>query len=93
LKSLVDYWRNKYDWRTQERRLNTFDQFKTTIDGVDVHFIHQRSKQPNALPLLMLNGWPSSIVESLPSSRPTTTNRKASFASFVLPSRTSEAAF
>ncbi|MGB9397152.1 MAG: epoxide hydrolase N-terminal domain-containing protein [Pseudolabrys sp.] len=63
LKSLVDYWRDKYDWRAQERRLNQFDQFKTTIDGVDIHFIHQRSKQPNARPMLLLNGWPSSIVE------------------------------
>jgi pimeloyl-ACP methyl ester carboxylesterase len=63
LKSLVEYWRDKYDWRAQERRLNQFDQFKTTIDGVDVHFVHQRSKAPNAVPLLLLNGWPSSIVE------------------------------
>ena len=63
LKSLVEYWRDKYDWRAQEKRLNTFDQFKTNIDGVDVHFIHQRSKNPNAIPLLLLNGWPSSIVE------------------------------
>ena len=63
LKSLVDYWRDKYDWRAQEKRLNAFDQFKTTIDGVDIHFIHQRSKNPNAMPLLLLNGWPSSIVE------------------------------
>jgi pimeloyl-ACP methyl ester carboxylesterase len=63
LKSLVEYWRDKYDWRAQEKRLNTFDQFKTNIDGVDIHFIHQRSKNPNAMPLLLLNGWPSSIVE------------------------------
>jgi len=63
LKALVSYWRDKYDWRAQERRLNEFDQFKTSIDGMDVHFIHQRSKQPNATPLLLLNGWPSSIVE------------------------------
>jgi pimeloyl-ACP methyl ester carboxylesterase len=63
LKSLVEYWRDKYDWRAQERRLNQFDQFMTTIDGVDIHFIHQRSKSPNALPLLLLNGWPSSMVE------------------------------
>jgi len=63
LKALVSYWRDKYDWRAQERRLNQFDQFKTSIEGVDVHFIHQRSKQPNATPLLLLNGWPSSIVE------------------------------
>jgi pimeloyl-ACP methyl ester carboxylesterase len=63
LKSLIEYWRDKYDWRAQERRLNAFDQYKTTIDGVDIHFIHQRSKNPNATPLLLLNGWPSSIIE------------------------------
>src|SRR3989475_915209 len=63
LKSLVEYWREKYDWRAQEKRLNAFDQFKTNIDGVDIHFIHQKSKNPNAMPLLLLNGWPSSIVE------------------------------
>jgi pimeloyl-ACP methyl ester carboxylesterase len=63
LKSLVDYWRDKYDWRAQEKRLNAFDQFTTNIDGVDIHFIHQKSKNPNAMPLLLLNGWPSSIVE------------------------------
>src|SRR5262249_58291448 len=59
LKSLVDYWRDKYDWRAQEKRLNAFDQFKTNIDGVDIHFIHQKSKNPNAMPPLLLNGWPS----------------------------------
>src|SRR5262245_9039508 len=53
LKGLVEYWRDKYDWRAQERRLNQFEQFKTTIDGVDIHFIHHRSKSPNALPLLL----------------------------------------
>jgi pimeloyl-ACP methyl ester carboxylesterase len=63
LKALVEYWRDKYNWRTEENRLNSFDQFKTTIDGVEIHFIHQRSKNPNAMPLLLLNGWPSSIVE------------------------------
>jgi pimeloyl-ACP methyl ester carboxylesterase len=63
LKSLIEYWRDKYDWRAQEKRLNMFDQFKTNIDGVDIHFIHQRSKNPNAMPLLLLNGWPSSIIE------------------------------
>src|SRR6266850_999399 len=63
LKSLVEYWRDKYEWRPQEKRLNAFDQYKTNIDGVDIHFIHQRSKNPNAMPLLLLNGWPSSIIE------------------------------
>jgi epoxide hydrolase len=63
LKSLVDYWRDKYDWRAQEKRLNQFDQFKTKIDGLEIYFIHQRSKNPAAMPLLLLNGWPSSIEE------------------------------
>ncbi len=63
LEGLVDYWRDKYDWRAQEKRLNQFDQFTTNIDGVDIHFIHRRSKNPDAMPLLLLNGWPSSMVE------------------------------
>jgi pimeloyl-ACP methyl ester carboxylesterase len=63
LRGLVAYWRDTYDWRAQERRLNQFSQFKTTIDGIDVHLVHQRSKNPGALPILLLNGWPSSIVE------------------------------
>ncbi len=63
LKELVAYWREKFNWREQERRLNQFDQFKTKIDGLDVHFIHRRSKQPNAMPLLMVHGWPSSFVQ------------------------------
>jgi len=63
LRSLVEYWRDKYDWRAQEKRLNAFAQFKTTIDGIDIHFIHQRSQNPSAMPLLLLNGWPSSIIE------------------------------
>jgi epoxide hydrolase len=63
LKSLVVYWRDTFNWRAQERRLNQLPQFKTRIDGLDIHFVHQRSKQPNALPLLLLNGWPSSIDE------------------------------
>lgn len=63
LKSLVEYWRDKYDWRAHEKRLNQFDQFRTNIDGLDIYFIHQRSRNPNAMPLLLLNGWPSSIEE------------------------------
>jgi pimeloyl-ACP methyl ester carboxylesterase len=63
LQSLVTYWRDRYDWRAQERRLNRFSQFKTNIGGLDIHFIHQKSDDRNALPLLLLNGWPSSPVE------------------------------
>jgi pimeloyl-ACP methyl ester carboxylesterase len=63
LRTLVAYWRDHFDWRAQEKRLNQFDQFKTTLDGVSIHFIHQRSKVPNARTILLLNGWPSSIAE------------------------------
>jgi len=63
LKELVAYWQQKFDWRAAERRLNQFDQFTTTIDGLDIHFIHQRSKNPNAMPIAITHGWPGSIVE------------------------------
>ncbi|HEY7172394.1 MAG TPA: epoxide hydrolase [Vicinamibacterales bacterium] len=63
LKQLVAYWRDKYDWRAAERRLNQFEQFKTTIDGLNVHFIWRKSKERNALPLLVTHGWPGSVVE------------------------------
>ena len=49
LKELVTYWRDRFDWRAAERRLNQFDQFTTNIDGLDIHFVHQRSKNPNAM--------------------------------------------
>ena len=63
LKELVAYWRDKFNWREQERRLNEFEQFKTNIDGLDIHFIHRRSTQPNALPLVLIHGWPGSFFE------------------------------
>ena len=63
LKDLVAYWREKFDWRAAERRLNQFDQFTTKVDGLDIHFIHQRSKNPDALPIAITHGWPGSIVE------------------------------
>ena len=63
LESLVRYWRDGFDWRAQERALNRFEQFTTTIDGITVHFIHRRSKERNALPLLVTHGWPGSVVE------------------------------
>ncbi|HEY3044053.1 MAG TPA: alpha/beta fold hydrolase [Vicinamibacterales bacterium] len=63
LKSLVAYWRDRFDWRAQERKLNQFEQFTTTIDGLKIHFLHRRSKQPAALPLLIMHGWPGSFVE------------------------------
>jgi microsomal epoxide hydrolase len=63
LRQLVDYWRDRFDWRAAERRLNQMEQFTTTIDGLTVHFVHRRSKHPNALPLLVTHGWPGSIAE------------------------------
>ena len=62
-RELADYWAQGYDWRGREARLNRFDQFLTEIDGLDIHFIHQRSKNPDALPLVITHGWPGSIVE------------------------------
>jgi microsomal epoxide hydrolase len=63
LKPLVEYWRDRFDWRAQERRLNQFDQFTTTLDGLKIHFIHQKSRVPNAMPLVLTHGWPGSIYE------------------------------
>jgi pimeloyl-ACP methyl ester carboxylesterase len=65
LQNLVRYWGSGYDWRRLEARLNALPQFMTTIDGVDVHFIHVKSRHPNALPLLITHGWPGSVVEQL----------------------------
>lgn len=63
LKSLVTYWHDSYDWRAQERKLNELDQFTTVIDGLTIHFIHQKSKEPNAMALALTHGWPGSIYE------------------------------
>ena len=65
LKQLTGYWRSGYDWRRQEARLNQFPQFTTIIDGQAIHFLHVRSPEPDALPLLVIHGYPSSIVEFL----------------------------
>ena len=63
VKELVDYWINEFDWRAQERTINSFSQFKTEIDGQGIHFVHERGKGPNPFPLLITHGWPSSFVE------------------------------
>jgi pimeloyl-ACP methyl ester carboxylesterase len=65
LKELAGYWRDGYDWRAHERKLNAFPQFVTGIDGQDIHFLHVRSPEPDALPLILIHGWPGSIVEFL----------------------------
>lgn len=63
LKELAEYWRSTYDWRVHEARLNQFPQFTTIIDGQNVHFLHVRSPEPDAVPLLLTHGWPGSIAE------------------------------
>jgi pimeloyl-ACP methyl ester carboxylesterase len=65
LRELVDYWRERYDWRAQEARLNELAHFRTRIDGQWIHFVHARSPHPDALPLLLTHGWPGSVVEFL----------------------------
>ena len=65
LKELAGYWRTGYDWRAQEARLNAVPQFTTTIDGQNIHFMHVRSPEPGALPLILTHGWPGSVVEFL----------------------------
>ena len=65
LQQLVRYWGNGYDWRKCEARLNALPQFTTNIDGLEIHFIHVRSRHKNALPLIVTHGWPGSIIEQL----------------------------
>ncbi len=72
LQELARFWTSEYDWRRCEARLNALPQFKTEIDGLDIHFIHVRSAHENALPLIMTHGWPGSVVELLETVGPLT---------------------
>jgi len=72
LQTLARYWTSDYDWRKAEAKLNALPQFTTEIDGVDIHFIHVKSEQENALPLIMTHGWPGSVIELLDSVGPLT---------------------
>ncbi len=63
IKELVEYWRTQFDWRVQEAALNRFAHFRTTVDGTGIHFMHERGKGPNPMPLIITHGWPSSIFE------------------------------
>ena len=65
IQKLADYWANGYDWRKVEAKLNSYPQFVTEIDGLDIHFLHVRSQHPNALPLIVTHGWPGSVIEQL----------------------------
>jgi pimeloyl-ACP methyl ester carboxylesterase len=91
IQELARYWATEYDWRKCEAKLNALPQFITTIDGLAIHFIHVRSKHPNALPLIVTHGWPGSIVELLkiidPLTNPTAHGGSASDAfDLVIPS-------
>jgi pimeloyl-ACP methyl ester carboxylesterase len=72
LQELARYWATQYDWRRVERKLNALPQFTTEIDGVDIHFIHVRSRHEDALPLIMTHGWPGSVIELLETIGPLT---------------------
>src|SRR5215510_11700343 len=65
MRDLAKYWATDYDWRRCEAKLNALPQFVTEIDGLDIHFIHVRSKHPGALPVIVTHGWPGSVVEQL----------------------------
>ncbi|MEV8447166.1 epoxide hydrolase family protein [Streptomyces parvus] len=65
LADVVEFWRTGYDWRAFEERLNRMGQFRTTVDGLGIHFLHRRSARPDAVPLLLTHGWPGSVVEFL----------------------------
>jgi pimeloyl-ACP methyl ester carboxylesterase len=89
--ALANYWAKEYDWRKVEARLNALPQFVTEIDGLDIHFIHVRSKHENAMPLIVTHGWPGSVVEQLkiinPLTNPTAHGASASDAfDVVVPS-------
>ncbi len=72
VKALVQYWGAGYDWRKTEARLNALPQFVTTIDGLDIHFIHVKSRHPNAMPLIITHGWPGSFLEMIKAIEPLT---------------------
>ena len=65
MKNLADYWTKEYDWKSQEVRLNQFPNYKTKVDDLDIHFIIKKSSSPKAIPLILIHGWPGSIVEFL----------------------------
>src|SRR5271170_8460756 len=91
IQALARYWATEYDWRKIEAKLNALPQFMTEIDGLDIHFIHVRSKHENALPLIVTHGWPGSIIEQIkiidPLTNPTAHGGSASDAfHLVIPS-------
>ena len=72
IQELARYWATEYDWRKCEKRLNALPQFVTEVDGLNIHFIHVRSKDDDALPLIVTHGWPGSVIEQLKITDPLT---------------------
>ena len=64
LQELADYWEHNFDWKKAEAMMNAFEHYKLQLNGIDLHFIHERSEDPNAIPLLFSHGWPGSFVEA-----------------------------
>ena len=65
MKEFADYWVNKFNWRKTEEKINKFNNFKSNIDGIDIHFIHEKGSGTKTKPLLLSHGWPGSVVEFL----------------------------
>ena len=65
MKELVEYWRTRFDWRAQEQAMNSFPHFKVDVDGLGIHFIHERGQGPNPIPIIVTHGWPGSFYEIL----------------------------
>ena len=88
VRELANYWQKSYDWRAQEARINRFDQFTTEIDGQTIHFIHERSPRANAIPVMLIHGWPGSFLEFLALIEPLTHPKDSSTPAFdvVVPS-------
>ena len=88
VRELADYWQSGYDWRAQEAKINRFDQFTTEIDGQQIYFIHQRSPRPDAVPLMLIHGWPGSILEFLALIEPLTDPKDKNIPAFhvIIPS-------
>lgn len=86
VQDLATYWQKVYDWRTHEAEPNALPQFTTTLDGQPIHFLHVRSSQPKALPLLCVHGWPGSIVEFLGVIKPLTAPVSGLAFDLVIPS-------
>ena len=76
VKELVEYWRGSFDWRAQESAINAFNQFRTTVDGLGIHFIHERGKGPNPMPLVITHGWPSTLLRDAQDRAPTIRSRQ-----------------